>query len=111
MLTGDNKKSAEAVAKSIGIKRVEANLLPDGKAAIITELLEKYQSVGMLGDGINDAPSLALATVGVSMSTLGSDTAIEASSVVILNDNLNLIPFLIRLGRQTVKKIKMNIGL
>lgn len=109
MLTGDNKESSEAIAKSIGIKKVKANLLPEEKAEIIKEMLSDYKAVAMLGDGINDAPSLALATVGIAMKTLGSDTAIESASVIILNENLNLIPFFIRLGRKTVKTIQENI--
>jgi Cd2+/Zn2+-exporting ATPase len=110
MLTGDNKASAEAVAKAIGITQVHANLLPEEKAHMIKQLLKQYRTVAMLGDGINDAPSLALATVGVTMSKLGSDTAIEAASIVILNDKLSLIPFLIKLARRTVGTIQVNIS-
>jgi len=109
MLTGDNEASADAVAKAINIKNVRANLLPDGKAEIVKELLQRYGSVAMLGDGVNDAPSLALASVGFTMGNLSSDIAVDASSVVLLNENLSLIPFLIRLGKKTLNVIKANI--
>ena len=98
MLTGDNLISAQAIAKMIGISEVKAGLLPEEKAKEIQTLLSKYGSVGMVGDGINDAPALALSSVGITMSELGSDTAIEASSIVILSDYLKKIPFLINLN-------------
>lgn len=109
MLTGDNIISAEAIAKMIDISEVKASLLPEDKAKEIQRLLEKYESVAMVGDGVNDAPALALSSVGITMSDLGSDTAIEASSIVILSDYLNRIPFLVNLGRKTLQTIRLNI--
>jgi len=111
MLTGDNLISAQAIAKMIGISEVKAGLLPEEKAKEIQTLLSKYGSVGMVGDGINDAPALALSSVGITMSELGSDTAIEASSIVILSDYLKKIPFLINLGRKALTTIRMNISI
>lgn len=111
MLTGDNLISAQAIAKMIGISEVKAGLLPEEKAKEIQILLSKYGSVGMVGDGINDAPALALSSVGITMSELGSDTAIEASSIVILSDYLKKIPFLINLGRKALTTIRMNISI
>lgn len=108
MLTGDNYPAANAVAKEIGIEEVKANQLPEDKARVIKELLSKYQKVAMIGDGINDAPALALSNVGITMSDLGSDTAIDAASIVMLHDHLNRLPFLIKLGRKTIQTIKVN---
>jgi Zn2+/Cd2+-exporting ATPase len=111
MLTGDNYAPAEAVAREVGISEVKAELLPEDKAIAIKELTAKYGTVAMVGDGVNDAPALTLSAVGVSMGAAGSDTAIEASSIAILNDRLELIPFLIRLGRNTISTIKLNTSL
>ncbi len=108
MLTGDNHSPAEKIAKEIGIKRVHAEMLPEDKAAAIRELLDEFGSVGMVGDGVNDAPALATSTVGISMGAAGSDTAIEASNIAILNDRLELIPYLVRLGRKTIATIRFN---
>ncbi len=108
MLTGDNHAPAEAVAKAVGIREVKAEMLPEHKADAIKELLKKYGAVAMVGDGVNDAPALALSTVGVAMGAAGSDTAIEAASIAILNDRLELIPYLIRLGRKTISTIRIN---
>lgn len=108
MLTGDNHAPAEAVAKEVGIREVKAELLPEDKADAIKELLQKYGVVAMVGDGVNDAPALALSSVGIAMGAAGSDTAIEAASIAILNDRLELIPYLIRLGRRTISTIKIN---
>lgn len=109
MLTGDNIISSQAIAKMIGISDVKASLLPEDKAKEIKNLLSKYKSVAMVGDGINDAPALALSSVGITMSELGSDTAIEAASIVILSDYLNKIPFLIKLGIKALRTIHTNI--
>ena len=108
MLTGDNHAPAQAVAAQVGIQHVKAEMLPEDKASAIRELSARYGVVGMVGDGVNDAPALALSAVGISMGAAGSDTAIEASSVAILNDRLELIPFLIALGRRTIRTIRLN---
>lgn len=111
MLTGDQKISAEIVAKQLNIREIRSDLLPEGKAIAIQKLLNQYQSVAMVGDGINDAPALALSSVGITISSLGSDTAIEAASIVILNDRFSMIPFLIRLGKRTIRTIQLNTAL
>ena len=108
MLTGDNHAPAAAVAALVGITEVKAELLPEHKADAIKKLLETYGSVAMVGDGVNDAPALALSNVGVAMGAAGSDTAIEAASIAILNDRLELIPYLVRLGRKTISTIRLN---
>ncbi len=108
MLTGDNHAPAIAVAREVGIKEVKAELLPEQKADAIEELLQKYGATAMVGDGVNDAPALALSSVGIAMGAAGSDTAIEAANVAILNDRLELIPYLIRLGRRALSTIKIN---
>jgi Zn2+/Cd2+-exporting ATPase len=108
MMTGDNHAPAEAVAKEVGIREVKAEMLPEHKADGIKQLLEKYGATAMVGDGVNDAPALALSSVGVAMGAAGSDTAIEAASIAILNDRLELIPYLVRLGRRAIQTIKIN---
>lgn len=108
MMTGDNHAPAMLVAKEVGITEVKAEMMPEHKAEGIKELLEKYGATAMVGDGVNDAPALALSSVGVAMGAAGSDTAIEAASIAILNDRLELIPYLIRLGRKTISTIKLN---
>jgi len=108
MLTGDNRAPAEAVAAIVGIIEVKADMMPEDKADAIRDLLKKYGSVAMVGDGVNDAPALALSNVGVAMGAAGSDTAIEAASIAILNDRLELIPYLVRLGRKTISTIRIN---
>ena len=108
MLTGDHQNVAKSVAQQVGITEVKADLLPQDKATLIAELLQQYKVVAMFGDGVNDAPALALSSVGISMSSLGSDTALEAASIVLLNDRLELIPFLVRLGRKTLTTVKVN---
>jgi Cd2+/Zn2+-exporting ATPase len=111
MLTGDNHAPAEAVAKLVGIREVRAEMLPEDKAEAIRELTKKYGAVAMVGDGVNDAPALALSSVGIAMGAAGSDTAIESASIALLNDRLELVPFLVRLGRKTISTIKINTAL
>lgn len=111
MLTGDNSAAAHLIGRELGITEIKAELLPEDKAAVIKQLLNEYGSVGMVGDGVNDAPALALSNVGISISSLGSDTALEAASIVILNDRLDIIPFLVKLGKKTIRTIQLNTGL
>lgn len=108
MLTGDNDNAARFVAQSAGIQSVYGSLLPPDKSDKIKELISEYKYVAMVGDGINDAPALAASTVGIAMGAAGSDTAIEVADVALMNDKLSLIPFLIGLGKKTVKTIKRN---
>lgn len=111
MLTGDHKVAAEAVARDLGITEVRADLLPEDKANAIKELVDRYKVVAMVGDGVNDAPALALSSVGITIGSLGSDTAIEAASIVIMRDRLDIIPFLIQLGKRTTRFIQVNTSL
>jgi Cd2+/Zn2+-exporting ATPase len=110
MLTGDHIKTAEYVANQIGITHAYGGLLPEDKANHIKRILNETGSTAMLGDGINDAPALANSTVGIAMGVSGSDTAIETANIALLNEHLTLIPYLIRLGRATLKRIKLNTG-
>jgi len=109
MLTGDNKTSAQFIASNLGIETVKAELLPEDKVAELTKLLSAYKHVAMAGDGVNDAPALATASVGIAMGATGSDIAIENSDIALLNDNLNLLPYLIKLGRKAAGIIRFNI--
>ena len=111
LLTGDHAYAAQRVAQELGITEVYSEQLPQDKAKKIESLIARYQTVAMVGDGVNDAPALSLANVGITLGSLGSDIAIEAASIIILHDRLDVIPFLIRLGRKTLQTIRMNIGL
>lgn len=108
ILTGDHQISAQVISDELKIKEVYADLLPEGKAIVMGELLKKYGTVGMVGDGVNDAPALALSSVGITMSGLGSDVAIDAASVIILNDRIDKIPDLIRLAKRALRTIRVN---
>jgi Cd2+/Zn2+-exporting ATPase len=100
MLTGDNRETAEAIAAEAGIDDVRANLTPEEKIAAVVELEDEHEAVAVIGDGINDAPALAQATVGIAMGTAGTDAAIEAADTALVGDDLTLVPFAIRLGRK-----------
>ncbi len=108
MVTGDNNITAQAIAKQAGILEVKAQVLPQDKAGIIKELQQQRQVVGMVGDGINDAPALAQADVGMAIGT-GTDVAIESADVVILQGSLTKVPEAIALSKATVKNIKQNL--
>lgn len=108
MLTGDNQKAADFVASKVGLQIAKGGQLPEDKAESVKALLQQFGSVGMVGDGINDAPALALASLGIAMGASGSDTAIETANIALMNDRLSLIPFLVRLGRATLRRIKFN---
>ncbi|HLP21022.1 MAG TPA: cation-translocating P-type ATPase, partial [Chitinophagales bacterium] len=103
MLTGDAEKAAHYVANKIGITKVYGGLLPEDKAAKMKELIQQYSSVAMVGDGVNDSPALAQSTVGIAMGAAGSDSAIEVANIALMNDRLSLLPYLVRLGRATVR--------
>ena len=109
MLTGDNDHVAAFVANDLGVKKVYASLLPDEKVQKIEDLKKQYEFVAMAGDGVNDAPSLATATVGIAMGAGGSDAAIEAADVALMNSNLLNVPAAIKLGSRTVKTIRQNV--
>jgi Cd2+/Zn2+-exporting ATPase len=109
MLTGDTRQTAEAVAKRLGINEVHAALLPDDKERILSQLVDEGRTVMMVGDGVNDAPSLARANVGVAMGGLGSDVALNAADVVLMQDRLERLPELVQLGRRTNAVIRQNL--
>ncbi len=111
MLSGDNEATARAIAKRVGIKEVEPNLLPEDKLQIIKSYQREGQRVGMVGDGINDAPALAAANVGFAMGAAGSDAAIETADVALMNDDLRRLPDFIRLSRKTAAILTQNIAL
>nr|WP_296448180.1 heavy metal translocating P-type ATPase [Rhodoferax sp. UBA5149] len=111
MLTGDNVATAKAIAKQAGIDDARGNLLPEDKLAAIEELQKRYGYVAMAGDGINDAPALARADIGFAMGGAGTDTAMEAADVVIMNDDLRRIPEAIRLSRKTQAVLWQNIAI
>src|SRR5262249_2441448 len=109
MLTGDNRGIGEAVGKEVGIDEVRADLLPEDKSRILKELIAKHQFVGMLGDGVNDAPALANASVGISMGGAGTAAALETSDVALMGDDLTKLPFAIGLARAARRTIQQNL--
>ena len=111
MLTGDTIAPAQAVANTVGIDEVYASLLPEDKVARIQELKKKYGSVAMVGDGVNDAPALATASVGIAMASAGSDVAIENADIAIMNDKLSVLPELISIAQKSNGIIRFNIAL
>ena len=111
MLTGDNPRVAAAVAKQIGVEHFEAGLLPEQKQAFVQKLQAEGYTVGMIGDGINDAPALALADVGIAMGATGTDVAIETADVTLMNDDLSRVVDFILMSRAVLRRIKLNIFL
>ncbi|MCX7749144.1 MAG: cation-translocating P-type ATPase [Clostridia bacterium] len=109
MLTGDNERCAKAIAEMAGVDEYYAGLLPTGKVDTLRKLREEFGSVAMVGDGINDAPAMAVSNVGIAMGAAGSDIAIEAGDVVLMSDDLGKIAYLRGLSRRAINTIKQNI--
>src|SRR5205807_9946980 len=110
-LTGDGTSTARAVATAVGIDEFRADLMPEDKVAVVAELRRRFGSVAMVGDGINDAPALASADVGIAMGAAGSDVALETADVALMADELLKIPYAFRLSRATVRNIKANLAI
>jgi manganese/zinc-transporting P-type ATPase C len=111
MLSGDIEETARVVAQAVGLKDWRAQLSPEQKYALIRELQARGRRVAMVGDGINDAPALALADVGIAMGTVGSDVAIEAADIALASDNLPQVATTVRLSRQTLQVIRQNYSI
>jgi Cd2+/Zn2+-exporting ATPase len=109
MLTGDTERVAEAIARDVGISDYRANLLPEDKAAAVDELVARYGELAMVGDGVNDAPALAHATVGIAMGGAGSDVALETADVALMGDDLTRLPFAVALSHRTRRIIRQNL--
>ncbi len=111
IITGDSSATAQAVATAVGADEVHAGLLPADKVRIVEELLKTYGRVAVVGDGVNDAPALATATVGIAMGRSGTDVALETADVVLMTDDVSRIPFAVELGRRALRVVKQNIAL
>ena len=109
MLTGDNAATARAISQEVGIARVEAGLMPEQKIGFVRELVARDGTAGMVGDGVNDAPALAAATVGIAMGHGGTDVALEAADVALMSDDLTRLAFAVDLGRATRTMIRQNV--
>ena len=111
MLTGDNERTARAIAAEVGVDEVFANLKPDDKVTKVRELSEQYGHVAMVGDGVNDAPALAAATVGVAMGAAGTDVALETADVALMADDLKRLAYALRLAQRTQRVVRQNLAL
>ena len=109
MLTGDNERVAATIANEVGMTEVEAGLLPEQKLDAIQALLGRYRRVAMVGDGVNDAPALAAATVGIAMGAGGTDVALETADVALMADDLARLPFAVGLSRQSNRIMRQNL--
>ncbi len=110
LLTGDNSDTADAIAREVGVDEVRAELLPEEKVAVVDDLLRRHGRVAMVGDGVNDAPALARATLGIAMGAAGSDAALETADVALLADDLGRIPWLVSHARRTLAIVRQNVA-
>ncbi|MBL8065947.1 MAG: HAD-IC family P-type ATPase, partial [Chthonomonadaceae bacterium] len=108
-LTGDNEATAQAIGAQVGIDQIQAEMLPEHKLVTIQDALGRGERVGMVGDGVNDAPALAASTVGFAMGAAGTDTAIETADVALMDDDLRKLPEYIQLSRRTSAILTQNI--
>lgn len=111
MLTGDNQRVAERIAEEVGIDEVQAELLPEEKVTTVEALVERHEDVAMVGDGVNDAPALATATLGIAMGGAGTDVALDTADVVLMSDDLSKIPYVLSLGRKTRRTLTVNLAI
>ncbi|MFM7480416.1 MAG: heavy metal translocating P-type ATPase [Planctomycetota bacterium] len=111
LLTGDNKTVAARVAEPLGVDEIRAEMLPEDKIAEVRRLLGEWQSVAMVGDGVNDAPALAVATVGVAMGASGTDVALEAADIALMGDDLSKLPFAVGLSRRARSIVRQNVAI
>ena len=110
LISGDNEQTTGAIAEKLGIAHYHASILPDEKAEEVAHLKAKYGNVAMVGDGVNDAPALANANVGIAMGGLGSDISIETADVVLMKDDLSKLPYVAHLSQETLRVVKENIA-
>jgi len=108
MLTGDSSSTAQIIGEQAGVDQVYSDLLPEHKVDIIKKL-EEYGKVAMVGDGVNDAPALAVSSVGIAMGAAGTDVALETANVVLMADDISKVSYAIALGRRTTRVVKQNI--
>jgi Cd2+/Zn2+-exporting ATPase len=111
MLTGDNERVARRIADDVGIDEVQAELLPEEKVESVRDLVDRYENVAMVGDGVNDAPALATATLGIAMGGAGTDVALETADVVLMGDDISKIPYVLGLGRRTRRTLRVNLAI
>ena len=109
MLTGDDRRTAEAISSDLDIDEVYAELLPDGKTEVLERLREQHGPVAMVGDGVNDAPALAVADVGIALGAAGTDVALETADVVVMGDDLDQIGHAFQLSRRARRIVRQNL--
>lgn len=109
LLTGDNQGTAEAIGRAVGADEVRAELLPEDKLEAVREIERSYGATAMVGDGVNDAPALATATIGIAMGAAGTDAAIETADIALMSDDISRLPWLVRHARRTVRIIRQNV--
>jgi Cd2+/Zn2+-exporting ATPase len=111
LLTGDTRRSAESIRLASGVDEVYADLMPADKVTLVEMLRREHGTVAMVGDGVNDAPALATADVGIAMGVAGTDVALETADVALMADDLAQLPFALRLGHATVRTIRANVAI